>query len=349
MGSEPLVGTLLRMSLPGAGAHGEPLAVPGFGTQLQQRAVFGTLPEATVSFQWMEHAETLADGTVINLREPVANVDNAYAPLPAGVLWSPRVAPPVFGLGLLEAIPEADVRAAADEFDANGDGISGRAQETWDIAAQRMALGRFGWKAEQPTVLQQSAGAYTEDMGVTTPLFPQETAFGQPQHDGYADDAEITDSILHAVSFYIRTLAVPAQRRTDDPEVVRGGSLFQAALCDRCHVPEQHTRVDVAFPPLSNQRIFPYTDLLLHDLGEGLNDHRPAYRAQGNEWRTPPLWGIGLTQVVNGHQNFLHDGRARNVLEAILWHGGEAQQSADRVRAMTSAERAALVAFLSAL
>jgi CxxC motif-containing protein (DUF1111 family) len=184
---------------------------------------------------------------------------------------------------------------------------------------------------------------------VTTPLFPQETAFGQPQHDGYVDDAELSDSILHAVSFYIRTLAVPARRNTDDPEVLRGETLFQAALCDRCHTPEQETEVDVAFRPLSGQRIFPYTDLLLHDMGEGLSDHRPAYRAQGSEWRTPPLWGIGLTQVVNGHQNFLHDGRARSLLEAILWHQGEAQQSADRVRAMTTSERNALTAFLNTL
>ncbi len=211
------------------------------------------------------------------------------------------------------------------------------------------SLGRFGWKAEQPTLLQQSAAAYNEDMGVSNPLFPLESCTGQPQYDGLSDDHELTDSVLHAVAFYVRTLAVPARRATDDPRMLQGEALFTAAKCDRCHVPEQRTAVNVSFPPLSNQRILPYTDLLLHDLGPALSDERPSYGAQGTEWRTPPLWGIGLTQVVNGNPYFLHDGRARSLLEAVLWHGGEAQQSNDAVRAMTTEERTALLAFLNAL
>ncbi len=347
-GEQP-VSMLFRLSVPGSDAHGGPQTAPGFGGQLQPRAIFGAQPEASVSITWSEEPVTLPDGTVVQLRSPHYFFSDPYTAFPAGMMTSPRVAPPVFGLGLLEAIAEHDVLARADAGDSNGDGISGRANPVWDMVAGREALGRFGWKAEQPTLLQQSASAYSEDMGVTNPLFPVESAYGQPQHDGLPDDAELTDSVLQAVAFYVRTLAVPARRNTDDPQVRTGEELFSAAKCDRCHVPEQHTAVNVSFSPLSNQRIFPYTDLLLHDMGEALSDHRPAYLAEGAEWRTPPLWGIGLTQAVNGHQNFLHDGRARSLLEAVLWHGGEAQQSADAVRMMTTEERTALLAFLNAL
>jgi CxxC motif-containing protein (DUF1111 family) len=186
-------------------------------------------------------------------------------------------------------------------------------------------------------------------MGITNPIFPHESCSGQPQCGTQGDDPELTDSVLHAVAFYVRTLAVPARRNVQDAQVVRGQDLFVQAGCDRCHVPMQHTAVNVAFAEISNQTIFPYTDLLLHDMGPDLADDRPTYLADGREWRTPPLWGIGLTQVVNGHQNFLHDGRARSLLEAVLWHGGEAQGSRDAVRGMTASERQALLAFLNSL
>ncbi len=347
-GEQP-ISMLFRLSVPGADAHGGPLPAAGFGGQLQPRAIFGAQPEALVSIVWSEEPVTLPDGEVVLLRSPQSTFGSPYTPFPGDLLSSPRVAPPVFGLGLLEAVPEEDIRARADEADSDNDGISGKANTVWDVVAAHEALGRFGWKAEQPTLLQQSAGAYNEDMGVTSPVFPSESTLGQPQYDGLQDDFELTDSILHAVAFYVRTLAVPARRGMGNEQVVRGEELFVAAKCDRCHVPEQRTAVDVAFPPLSNLRIFPYTDLLLHDMGPALSDHRPTYRAEGVEWRTPPLWGIGLTQVVNGHQNFLHDGRARSMLEAVLWHGGEAQQSSDAVRMMTTGEREALLAFLNAL
>lgn len=346
---EQLLSMLLRISIPGVDAHGGPATVPGFGGQLQQRSIFGVEPEAGVSITWVETTTTLADGSSVSLRAPSYAFPSAYLALPADMMWSARVAPPVFGLGLLEAIDESSIRAQADEMDADGNGVSGRVNEVWDIVHERMTLGRFGWKAEQPTLLQQSAAAYNEDMGITNPLFPLESAHGQVQDDGRNDDVELTDSLLHAVAFYVRTLAVPARRRTDDPTVQLGATIFNDAGCAACHVPQQQTRVDVAFAPVSNQRIFPYTDLLLHDMGEGLADHRPSYRADGREWRTPPLWGIGLTQAVNGHQNFLHDGRARSLLEAILWHGGEAQRSNDAVRNMSTTERAALLTFLSSL
>lgn len=347
-GEQP-ISMLFRLSVPGTDAHGGPAPMPGFGGQLQPRAIFGAQPESGVTITWTEDPVTLPDGEVVYLRSPQYTFTDPYVPLPPDARWSPRVAPPVFGLGLLEAIPDADLLALTDEEDGNGDGISGRVNTVWDMERQRDALGRFGWKAEQPTLLQQSAAAYNEDMGITNPLFPQESTVGQPQYDGLQDDFELTDSVLRAVAFYVRTLAVPARRNTDDPQVLRGEALFTAAKCDRCHVPEQRTAVNVALPPVSNQRILPFTDLLLHDMGQALSDERPSFGAEGSEWRTPPLWGIGLTEVVNGHQNFLHDGRARSLLEAVLWHGGEAQQSNDAVRAMTTGERAALLAFLNAL
>ncbi len=346
---EPLLSMLFRISVPGSGSHGGPAPVPGFGGQLQQRAVFGTEPEAQVSTIWSTTSVTLADGTMVELREPSYSVFSAYSSWPGDALLSPRVAPPVFGLGLLAAIDANGIRSRADATDADGDGISGKANEVWDIEHNTMTLGRFGWKAEQPSLLQQSAGAYSEDMGITNPLFPQESSFGQPQYDGRADETEVTDSVLHAVTFYVRTLAVPARRDVQAENVALGEQVFHDAACDRCHTPEQRTGVDVSFPPLSNQRIFPYSDLLLHDMGPGLSDGRPAYQALGEEWRTPPLWGIGLTQVVNGHQNFLHDGRARSLLEALLWHGGEAQRSRDAVRDMSTHEREALLSFLNSL
>lgn len=346
---EQLLSMLLRISVPGLDAHGGPAPVPGFGNQLQQRAIFGTVAESAVSVSWNETSTTLADGTIISLRAPSYAFPSAYTAMPPEMMWSARIAPPVFGLGLLEAIDESSIRARSDEFDADGNGISGKVNEVWDVAGGRLTPGRFGWKAEQPTLLQQSAAAYNEDMGITNPLFPFESAHGQLQDDGRDDDVELSDSLLHAVAFYVRTLAVPARRRTEDPQVQRGERIFNDAGCTACHVPQQQTGVNVSFAPVSNQRIFPYTDLLLHDMGEGLADHRPSFRADGYEWRTPPLWGIGLTQAVNGHQNFLHDGRARSLLEAVLWHGGEAQRSSDAVRNMSSEERAALLNFLSSL
>ena len=346
---EQLLSMLFRISVPGIGPHGSPVPVPGFGGQLQQRAVYGALPEAQVNTAWSTTNITLADGTIVELRAPVYTLSAPYSTWPGDAMLSPRVAPPVFGLGLLAAIGAAEIRSGADEGDADGDGISGKANEVWDEEHRTMALGRFGWKAEQPSLLQQSAGAYVEDMGITNPLFPQESSYGQPQYDGRTDETEVTDSVLHAVAFYVRSLAVPARRDVRAENVLLGEQVFHTAMCDRCHVPEQRTAVDMSFPPLSNQRIFPYTDLLLHDMGDGLSDQRPTYLASGTEWRTPPLWGIGLTRVVNGHQYFLHDGRARSLLEAMLWHGGEAQQSSAMVRALPTVEREALIAFLNSL
>ena len=349
LSGEQISSLLIRLSIPGTGPHGGPNPVPGFGGQLQQRGIFGGAPEAAVKIDYIEQQYQFSDGETYSLRHPTYTLENPYTSLPGDLMISPRVAPPVFGLGLLEAIAEADILSLADAEDKNGDGISGKPNYAWNIVEGKKTLGRFGWKAANPSLLQQSAGAYNEDMGITNFVFPNESSNGQTQYDGLQDEYEVSDSLLHAVAFYIRTLAVPARRKADDAQVLAGKMIFTQAKCSSCHVPRHRTKVDVAFPEISNQVIFPYTDMLVHDMGAELADNRPDFDANGQEWRTSPLWGIGLTRVVNGHQNFLHDGRARTLLEAIMWHGGESEQSKNYVKNLSKADRNALIKFLESL
>jgi CxxC motif-containing protein (DUF1111 family) len=346
---ESLQSLLMRISVPGTDIYGGPLPVPGFGGQLQQRAVNGSMAEADVMVIHSFLTEYFSDGSSVELRKADYTIVNPHTALPGDMMQSARIAPPVFGLGLLEAIPDGDIIAYADESDANGDGISGKPNYVYDKKTNALSLGRFGWKAGQPTLKQQTAAAYNEDMGITNPLFDTESCRDQPQYDYLDDELELTDSLLHAATFYVQTLAVPARRNADDPEVLAGKQLFMNAGCASCHRPSMTTAVNVAFPEMSNQKIFPYTDMLLHDMGPGLADNRPDYRADGYEWRTPPLWGIGLTRVVNGHHNFLHDGRARNLMEAILWHGGEAETAKQKVKSMSVSDREKLIKFLESL
>ncbi|HEY8379559.1 MAG TPA: di-heme oxidoredictase family protein, partial [Nannocystis sp.] len=278
--------------------------------------------------------------------------DPAFGPLPPDLLISPRVAPAMIGLGLLAGIPEADIVAREDPDDADGDGISGRANRVWDVAAGRLALGRFGWKAGQPDVAQQTAAAFLGDMGLTTSLFPRENCPEGQLACAAAPTGgspEVEDDTFGDVVYYASTLAVPARRDPDDPEVLRGKQIFHDVGCAACHVPRHRTAADAAIAEVRDQTIWPYTDLLLHDMGEALADGRPEYLADGREWRTPPLWGLGLVEVVSGHTEFLHDGRARSLLEAVLWHGGEAEPAREAVRALPRADRDALVAFLNSL
>jgi CxxC motif-containing protein (DUF1111 family) len=347
--AEQLLSMLFRISVPGAGPHGSPNPVPGFGGQLQPRAIIGMQPEADVLITYSNTNGVYADGAPYQLRVPTYSLINPYQPLPSGVMLSPRIAPPVFGLGLLEAIPEETILGYADPNDADGDGISGKANSVWDAIAGEMTLGRFGWKCGAPNLLQQSAGAYNEDMGITNYIFPAESSFGQTQYDGLDDETEVQDSVLYYVALYVRTLAVPARRNLGDPNVKKGKELFASAKCTSCHIPMSRTGVNVGFPEVSNQVIFPYTDMLLHDMGAGLADNRPDFDATGQEWRTTPLWGLGLTPTVNGHNYYLHDGRARSIEEAVLWHGGEAAASQNAFVNMSLADRNALLAFLQSL
>ena len=340
----------LRISLPGSDpVTGGPQAVPGYGTQLFDKSIFGVQPQGEFTTSWQEEKQQFADNEFYTLHIPTYTVVNTYREWPSNAALSPRVAPPVFGSGLLEAIPEATLRAMADPNDADGDGISGRINNVWNYEKERKEPGRFGWKANNPTLQQQVAGAYNGDMGITSPYFPKESSHGSGQHDGKDDDPEISQETLDAVVFYVQTLGVPARRNTNDPEVRRGEAVFRDANCSGCHIETIQTGTLADLPEVSGQTIHPYTDLLLHDMGEGLADNREDYDANGREWRTPPLWGIGLTRVVNGHSNFLHDGRAQNLMEAIMWHGGEAENSREYVRNLSGTDRAALLRFLESL
>ncbi len=340
-------GLLLRVSLP----DGE--VDPQVGGQLEDQAIQGIQSEGRIQIRYRDIPGTYADGTPYTLRAPTYTiVDSAYGDLPEGVQLSPRVANQIAGVGLLEAIPEATILALADPDDTNGDGISGRPNSVLDARTGEFVLGRFGWKANQPNIFQQTVAAFNSDMGITTSLLPdQNCAEGQVDCLAAPDDGspEIEDDDLDKVVLYVTTLAVPGRRDWDDPRVLRGKGLFNEANCVACHVSTLQTGDSAMFPALANQTIYPYTDLLLHDMGEGLADGAMDAIATGTEWRTPPLWGIGMFNTVNKHTTYLHDGRARNVEEAILWHGGEASAAQQAFINMTSEEREALIAFLKSL
>ncbi len=315
-----------------------PVPVPGLGSQLQDHSVFGQLPEASVAISWIEQEGSYGDGEPYSLRRPLLDIRTSDGqPLSPDVMVSPRIPAPVFGVGLLEAVPADGLLAMTDPEDADGDGISGRVNTVYDADRDDMTIGRFGWKAGAPNLRQQTAGAYAEDMGVSSPMFPEA--------DGVSD---IDDRTVDLATFYVQTLAVPLRRGWDDPEVRRGEQLFGAAGCHACHVDTLQTG-EHDIPAISGQTIHPYTDLLLHDTGPGLADFRHEFDAWDQEWRTPPLWGIGLTHTVLPYSSFLHDGRARTLEEAILWHGGEAEESKERFRIMPVDDRRALIRFLRSL
>ncbi|MDR2121921.1 MAG: thiol oxidoreductase, partial [Flavobacteriaceae bacterium] len=336
-----LSGLFLRISINGTDAHGGPNPVPGFGDQAQNQAIFGYTPEAKYGVTYTEITEEFADGTKVILKKPHYSLTNTYAPLPSGVMLSPRIGTPIFGMGLLEAIPEANILAKEDINDADGDGISGKANYVWDEVSQSQKLGRFGWKASVPSVLVQTIAAFHGDLGITSPKRPKEDYYiNNGLSDGLNDDPEIDTNILELVDLYCRTLGVPAPRNINNPVVKKGAAVFRGIGCAKCHTPQQKTGSD-PISVLSEQTFYPYTDMLLHDMGENLADGRPDFLADGNEWKTRPLWGIGLTQLINGHTHFMHDGRAKNITEAILWHGGEAEKSKNRFKALSLDRREA--------
>jgi CxxC motif-containing protein (DUF1111 family) len=309
---------------------------------------------------YTEQPVTLADGTVIKLRKPEYTVtDLKYGPLHPDIMLSPRVAPQMIGLGLLEMIPTDAILAHADPDDANGDGISGRANLVWDKDAGKATIGRFGWKAGNPTIRQQTGEAFAGDIGISNPVSPApwgdctetQTACRDAPHGSSPqyDNLEADENVLDLVTHYSRNLAVPMRRNVGKRDVLKGKQIFYESGCASCHIPKFITRTDSSRPKHSHQLIWPYSDLLLHDMGEGLADHRPEGVADGYEWRTAPLWGIGLTKTVSGHTYFLHDGRARNLLEAILWHGGEAKAAKTAVTELSARDRAALIKFLESL
>jgi CxxC motif-containing protein (DUF1111 family) len=333
---------------------------PTYGGQLQDFAVPGLPIEGNMRIDYTDVPVELAGGDTVVLRAPTYSVtDLGYGPMDPDVLLSPRVASPMIGLGLLEAIHPADILAHADPDDADGDGISGKPNLVRDPVTGELTLGRFGWKASMPDVRAQSANAFSGDIGISTPELPdpygdctESQAACKARPTGVQERlgaTEAPDPVMDLVAFYSRNVAVPARRDIDDPRVLAGKKLFYDTGCASCHVAKYVTRRDAEQEELRFQLIWPYTDMLLHDLGDGLADGRPVGDADGREWRTAPLWGIGLTETVSGHTLFLHDGRARNLTEAILWHGGEAQPSRDAFAAMAPDDRADLITFLESL
>jgi len=349
---DPGPGLLLRLSVPGTDAHGGPKPEPAYGLQLQTSKVVGATAEGRLDVEWEYRSGRYPDGTAYELRVPTFVVsDLAGPPLADDVMTSARIAPPMTGLGLLEAIPVASLEAAADPDDLDGDGISGRLNMVWDRRSQSMTVGRFGWKAGQPTVHQQSVGALHDDMGITTPDVPDTCANQgslcsvEPGADA-VPDMNATD--LDDQVFYNRTIAVPIARNLDDQAVVRGANRFVDVGCASCHTTTQRSGDDPV-KGLADQTFHPFTDLLLHDMGEGLADDRPEFGASGREWRTAPLWALGRRAEVTEFSSFLHDGRARSFEEAVLWHGGEATAARTAFMALTKRQRDDLLAFLAAL
>lgn len=345
------VSLLVRLSIPGPDGNSWP--EPVYGGQFQDFAIPGVQPEGRVQIKYQYFNETLADGTQVEMRRPRLSLEElGYGELHSQTQMSARIATPMIGLGLLEAIEAKKIQALADPNDRNQDGISGRANMVLDRATGETVLGRFGWKAGQPSVRQQNAAAFAGDLGVTSTLFPDENCT-ETQTDCMkaptGGSPELTEEILDAVTFYAKNLAVPARRNVNDPQVLKGEGVFNDIGCQSCHTPSWTTGIDQQMPWLSEQKIQPFTDLLLHDMGEGLADDHSEFKANGNEWRTPPLWGIGLTQAVNAEFGFMHDGRARNLSEAILWHGGEALDSQREFKQLTTEKREALLAFLESL
>ncbi|MEM9966904.1 MAG: di-heme oxidoredictase family protein [Pseudomonadota bacterium] len=360
------VSMLLRISVPDDAEHNalktylSTTPDPIYGEQLQDFSVAGHPAEGKMVITYSEEMIALSGGETVKLRKPQYDITNlGYGPLHPKARLSPRIAPQMIGLGLLDSIPVEDILALVDPEDSDGDGISGRPQIVTSRAYGVPMLGRFGLKAGQPSIWEQSASAFHGDIGISTTLFP--AGYGEcstSQHacrqapDGNTpihDNVEISDDALRLVSFYSSNLGVPTRRDIDDPQVLRGKRVFYETGCIACHTPKFVTHRLPDQPEQSFQLIWPYTDMLLHDMGEGLADNRPEARANGREWRTPPLWGIGLTQTVSGHTYFLHDGRARSLLEAVLWHGGEAEAQKQRVTDMPPEDRVALIRFLESL
>ena len=345
---EFLTSAVVRLAL----ADGQ--ADPVYGRHLQTRAVPGLAPEARVSVRWQESPETLPDGSVVTLRRPELVVtDWAYGEADAGLRLSLRVAPAVIGMGLLEAIPPADLRAYAEL--QRRDGLVGRVQAGIALAGEPEAIGRFGWKATQSSVEHQALDAFANDIGITSSRIPNDVCTETQLSLGCADfpsggQPELSRQVQHAVVFYARHLAPPVRRQTEDAEVKAGEHLFTDIGCSGCHKPSWRTGDSPSSRASANQLIWPYTDLLLHDMGIGLADGHVEGLASGRHWRTTPLWGLGQVKAVGGERaGYLHDGRARTIAEAILWHGGEAQRARDAWAALPERQRALVLSFLKSL
>ena len=332
---------------------------PAYGGQLHTSAVPGVKAEGLVDIIHKDKSIVLNGEDPVILRAPSYQFrDLAYGQLDANTHISARLAPAMSGLGLLEAIDASHILAYADPDDSDGDGISGRAN--WEVRdGQEPQLGRFGHKASTHSVRSQNVHALFSDMGLSSAEFPDpqgdcaslQTFCNDLPHGDQArlGKGEAPAKVVDLITFYAKNLAVPARREVEGLSELAGKELFYGSGCISCHTPKHVTARDASQDELQFQLIWPYTDLLLHDMGDALADNAGDGAANGREWRTAPLWGIGLAQVVNPNTSFLHDGRARTLLEAVLWHGGEAQPAQEAVVAMTPSERQQLVLFLESL
>lgn len=349
------LGMVTRISIPGVGENGAPLGDPNYGTQLADFALPSLQPEAKIRLGYHKK-QFVINGRHYVLHQPKLVLrDFAFGPLHDEVMFSNRLAPPVHGMGLINELADETILSFADPDDRDKDGISGRPNLVWDRESKKKRIGRFGWKASQPTLKQQITDAFVNDIGITSSLFPSETVASAQaekidlQEFPSGGSPEVSDRVVDRVTTYLATLAPPARRGLERPSVKAGKKIFHRIQCVACHVPEMKTREDSSLPELAGQTIRPFSDFLLHDMGPDLADDRPDFEATGREWRTPPLWGIGLQHVVSRHSFFLHDGRARNVIEAILWHGGEGKKSRDLFVALTQKEKEELFDFLNSL
>lgn len=351
----------------------EKVAHPMYGGQLQDRGIQGVPAEARIAVQWKDKPVTFADGHIETLRAPTFNLTNpGYGAFDDELMVSPRIALPMIGLGLLEQIPDADIKKQAASNHKNNNDIKGKFNWVMDPQTGKVALGRFGWKAGQTKLITQNQSAFNEDMGLTSNIRPHESCTplqtaclkattGADEQGNGKPAVEVSDEVAKFVEFYTRNLAVPHRRNADDKLVLAGKKRFYDMGCQSCHTPryqlpktaddnlEQHGQV-----------IYPYTDLLLHDMGDDLADRTIAgklppknlqveFLANSYEWRTPALWGIGLAQTVDPQATFLHDGRARTLMEAVLWHGGEAKKQQQKVLMLDKQGRTELSAFLQSL
>jgi CxxC motif-containing protein (DUF1111 family) len=346
-------GFLIRLSISGTDVNGGSIGDPNYGGQFNDLSISTVNEEGDIEVIFEYINGNYDDGTAYTLRKPIYSLTNLnYGPLDPSIMMSPRVGQQMIGLGLLEAIADQTLYALEDEMDSDGDGISGKINYVWNVQQEATTIGKFGWKANQPNLLQQTAGAFEGDLGIKSHLFPTEnhTDLQTECHDlPDGGVVEIDDDDLYKTYLYCATLAVPARRNVDNGSVRSGEALFRSMDCVKCHIPNVKTGNSHPLSFLNNQHIQPFTDLLLHDMGDDLADNRPDFLASGSEWRTQPLWGIGLFEVVNGHTFLLHDGRARNIEEAILWHGGESENAKNQFKALSLQEREDLINYIKSL
>lgn len=355
------VALILRLSVQGT-VPGETRPDPVYGEQLRTQAIPGVRPEGKLRVTWRTVPGRYDDGEPFALKRPQYGIEEwGYGPPGDGLLLSPRLAPQLAGVGLLEAIPEDEIVANMRTQAQTGSAIKGRTNRVWDAQGQRQMLGRFGWKANVASLAHQTAAAFVNDMGITSALFPSETCKAAqsdcraaPSGGRVAGAPEIDAETFADVVRYQALLAPAAQRVSGNREQLRRGAiLFRQAQCAACHRPSYVTATppfpDLSTPAVTAQRIWPYTDLLLHDMGPALGDGRPDGMATGRDWKTPALWGLGLLKAVNGHTRLMHDGRADGIAEAILWHGGEGASASARFKKMSKSDRLALIQFVESL